>query len=67
MQLLAHLLSRGWGGMQINRSVCIVVAFLMEQEGMSLLEAVHLVKTKRGCVLVPKDGSGIASQLTVWL
>jgi len=35
----------------VNRSVCIVVAFLIEQEGMSLLEAVHLVKVRRGCVL----------------
>lgn len=37
--------------MGVNRSACICVAFLVDAEGMQLLDALDLVKRSRGCIL----------------
>lgn len=37
--------------MGVNRSAALCAAYLVEAEGMDLLEAVRLLKAKRGCVL----------------
>jgi len=40
--------------MGMNRSAAIIVAFLIDQVKMNLVDAVKLVKEKRGCVLTNK-------------